>query len=130
MGTSGSDTAPLDAVDGYLRYSAWLCSDPADDDLGSDADESAYTIVDQATRRLGPEASWSLTLAVVSHADSEQLSGVAVGPLETMVRRHGAVLVDAIESEAARSERFKWALGLIWLDDDDLPADILRRIVA
>lgn len=43
--------------------------------------------------------------------------------------RHGTALVEAIEQLAARDEPFRQALGEIWLGEDDLPPDVLARVV-
>lgn len=51
------------------------------------------------------------------------------GPLEDVVIRHGVELIDRIEREAERGEHFRSALGGIWLSVDDLPRDVLERVV-
>lgn len=48
--------------------------------------------------------------------------------LEDLMKRHGEELVDRIEAEAKRNERFKWALGVVWLMESTLPPNVLRRV--
>ena len=45
------------------------------------------------------------------------------------MRLRGSELVDVIEQRAEGDERFRWALGEIWLAEGDLPPDALARIV-
>jgi hypothetical protein len=37
--------------------------------------------------------------------------------------------VDLVEAEAARHDRFTWALGKIWIVAKGLPPDVVERIV-
>ena len=52
-------------------------------------------------------------------------------PRRTMwnTRLRGTEVVDLVEAEAARDDRFKWALGEIWIVAKDLPPDAVERIV-
>jgi hypothetical protein len=78
----------------------------------------------------GPaEAAWELVLEVLRRAPEERLDVYAAGPLEDLVRRWGVDLLEEIEKEASRNERFRWALGCIWLLVGDLPSTELERIV-
>ena len=44
-------------------------------------------------------------------------------------RLRGTEVVDLVEAEAARDDRFKWALGKIWIVAKGLPPDVVERIV-
>jgi hypothetical protein len=50
-------------------------------------------------------------------------------PMVWNTRRRGTEVVDLVEAEAARDDRFKWALGKIWLVAKGLPPDVLERFV-
>ncbi len=41
----------------------------------------------------------------------------------------GTEVVDLVEAEAARDDRFTWALGEIWIVAKGLPPDVVERIV-
>jgi hypothetical protein len=70
-----------------------------------------------------------LTQAVLRAAPNDRLDVYAAGVLESLVRGQGTALVAEIESAAAGDERFRWALGRIWLTEGDLPPDVMGRIV-
>lgn len=73
---------------------------------------------------------WGLVREPVQRAPDHVLEFVAAGPLEHLVPAHGSALVDRLEHEAARDERFKSALGGIWMRHGDLPPEVETRIVA
>ena len=50
-------------------------------------------------------------------------------PMVWNTRLRGTEVVDLVEAEAARDDRFKWALGKIWIVAKDLPPDVVERIV-
>jgi hypothetical protein len=54
---------------------------------------------------------------------------VASGPLEYAIAEHGQALIDRIEIEAACDARFRRALGRVWLEQNELPPDVLARLV-
>ena len=95
-----------------------------------DADVWAWETVGALARDENPEVAWDLVVELLRRTPDEHLSYVAAGPLEDMVRRHAPALIEWIEGEAQRDERFQWALGCIWLHEGDLPAEIEQRVVA
>ena len=125
---------PKALADGYLRYAADLrkvrLADITDDYVET-ADERAYDVLNQLARDGPARPAWQAVLELVRRTPDAELDIVAVGPLEVLVRRHGWTLIVQIESESARDPRFQWALGCIWLDEDEeeLPTEILDRIV-
>jgi hypothetical protein len=73
---------------------------------------------------------WELVVELLRRTPDEHLGYVAAGPLEDMLNRHAPALVEWIEGEARRDERFRRALGCIWMRGGELPPDIERRVVA
>ena len=60
-------------------------------------------------------------------ADSDHLiANLAAGPLETLISRHGAELINLIEAEARENKKFHNLLGGVWRND--IPEDIWVRI--
>ena len=126
-----SDAEISALVAGYLRYVAELRRDDPDALASPETnpDERSYNTV-EALIRNGPTAeAWPVVLEVLRQTPDEELDASAAGPLEDLVLRHGEALVEAIEAEAGRDERFRWALGCIWLFASDLTAPIRDRIV-
>jgi hypothetical protein len=124
---------PLDyetVVRGYMRYRELLMRDPAsavwDPD---DPDQAAYDALEEAVAHAAPAVAWELLLTLLRRAPDEELDNFAAGPLEDVVRTRAPALIDAIEAEAGRDPRFRWALGCIWLGRGDMPDDILTRVV-
>ena len=116
-------------VAGYIRYAEALSVGvpPATPEMS--AAESAYDAVERVVRRGPASEAWMLTQAVLRAAPNDRLDVYAAGVLESLVRGQGTALVAEIESAAAGDERFRWALGRIWLTEGDLPADVMGRIV-
>lgn len=130
MPDSGISSGDLKAIAaGYVRYSEILCTGAFNDSPEMLADERVYTEVQEAVCTVAPDRLWELILAVLEQAPDETLDVYAAGLLEDAVRVRGAELVGAIEAEAARDERFRWALGLIWLSKKEMSAEIVDRIV-
>jgi hypothetical protein len=50
-------------------------------------------------------------------------------PMVWNTRLRGTEVVDLVEAEAARDDRFTWALGKIWIVAKGLPPDVVERIV-
>jgi hypothetical protein len=50
-------------------------------------------------------------------------------PMAWNTRLRGTEVVDLVEAEAARHDRFTWALGKIWIVAKGLPPDVVERIV-
>ena len=50
-------------------------------------------------------------------------------PMVWNTRLRGAEVVELVEAEAARDDRFTWALGKIWIVAMGLPPDVVERIV-
>ena len=118
---------------GYLRCARSLRCDYDPDGIWSpetDPDQAAYDAVDRLVRGGAAEDAWAVVLEVLRQAPDEELAGAAVGTLEPLLQRRGTEFVGLVEGAAAEDERFRWALGRIWLDHGDMPPEALARIVA
>jgi hypothetical protein len=76
-----------------------------------------------------PGEAWQFILALVERApDEEALSGVAAGPIEDLISRHGGSFCDRIIDEARANARFKTALNYTsgW---DSLPNEVRLRLI-
>lgn len=65
--------------------------------------------------RGGPPALDLIVALLAACPDEDGITLVATGPLEDLVRKHGDQLIDDIEYLAAVNERFRSALGAVWL---------------
>ena len=116
-------------VDGYVRFAEALGGGVPDDTAETEAASDAYRAVEKLIT-LGPaRLAWDVVVEILRRAPDDRLDVYAAGPLEDLVRFHGVELVDVIEREAARDERFRWALGCIWLTVGELPPSVIERIV-
>ena len=117
---TGDMTQPINddarLVARYIRYSESL-DRVRGGPRASDADKAAYNSIHETIRNGPPSRAWGLVLDILRAVPDEKLGLYAVGPLENLVARWGDVLVEEIESEAARDTRFRWALGTIWLTE-------------
>lgn len=58
---------------------------------------------------------WEITRAVIKTAPSNQaLAYVAAGPLEDLLLKHGPMVIERVEQEAEKSEKFVLALSGVW----------------
>jgi hypothetical protein len=95
---------PEDAAEIYLRY------------YHEKKAEDSWILekVDVATNSNIDEA-WEITRAVIEKASSnEALAYVAAGPLENLLQMHGPAVIDRVEREAEKSEKFQLALSGVW----------------
>jgi hypothetical protein len=109
------------AIQAYIRHA----------ELGTQDQEYfwGWDAVNDFVHTAPAEDAWDLVVTLTRRAPDEILGNVAAGPLEDVVRLHGAALVDWIEGEARRDERFRWALGCVWLSRGVLPREVEDRIV-
>jgi hypothetical protein len=77
-----------------------------------------------------PENAWVVIGLLVERADEDVLGSIAAGPLEDLLREHGAAMVSRVEAKARRDPVFKQCLGGVWLDARDVPEDVVRRLHA
>jgi hypothetical protein len=120
-----ADGKPVDrqeAIAGYLRHAE---AAPAES-----ADFWAWDAVIRFVRLAPADEGWDLVIELLHRAPDTVLGNIAAGPLEDLVRKHGAVLVEWIEGQAHTDVRFRSALGRIWLTRGVLPLPVETRIVA
>jgi hypothetical protein len=61
-----------------------------------------------------PDEAWDRILALISNSRPESLRFVAAGPLEDLISKHGAVMIDRIEALAASDPQFLSCLAGVW----------------
>lgn len=62
-----------------------------------------------------PDAAWVVTRELVQQASGgEELAYVAAGPLEELLRLHGARFAQEVITEARRDRKFRRALTGVW----------------
>jgi hypothetical protein len=117
--------AVSDAATGWIDY--WR----QQLETGQFPDSDASDIVDELIRR-DPDSGWAAVLAILERIDAQPSSRLfqvlAAGPLEDLLARHGAALVERIESEARVNPRFNLLLGGVW--QNAMPEHVWRRVQA
>ncbi len=95
---------PDDAAEIYLRY--YHQKNAEDSWILEKADVLLNNNIDEV---------WEITRAVIEKAPSnEALAYVAAGPLEDLLRTYGHMVIERVEQEAAKSEKFVLALSAVW----------------
>lgn len=107
--------------------------------LGGDSDELldgwfvseaaawAHSEVDELLRTDCAQG-WAAVQALVQQATTEQaLSSIGAGPLEDLVRRYPADLIDGVEWMAQAQPRLRRALAGVWLTLEDVPRNLAHR---
>jgi hypothetical protein len=107
-----------DLVEVYHRYGAEHHAE----------DFWAWDRVKQIVCSADAERAWQLVQAIVRSAPDNRLEYVGAGPVEDLVVYHGRALIDWIVGEASRDSRFQTALASIWLVEEDIASDVLRRL--
>jgi hypothetical protein len=73
---------------------------------------------------------YELVLAIADHDGSDEvLDSLANGPLESLLKSHPKVTLEALERDALANARTKRLLSYIW-EDNNLAPDIWARIIA
>lgn len=118
-----------DLIRGYFRFTDELRRGVPPNTPEVDALHHAYTALEHTVRSGPINEAWLLVREVLRRAPDEELALYAVALLELFVNWRRDDAVPCIEREAADDDRFKWALGRIYLDAD-LSDDSLRRLRA
>ena len=119
-------------VDGWWRYqrlSVGTRFDRKASELGQPRDAvTAVGAIDDRVRGGGPEALNLVTALVRAAETDDDLALVGVGPLEDLLIRHGAELVDGIDNLARRDPQFAQALTAVWWSADDAGQVVTQRL--
>ncbi len=76
-----------------------------------------------------PETAWQAIEMLVGHPNAEDvLDIIGAGPLEDLLAEHGERFVTRVEQRALHDDRFRACLGGVWLDPEDIPENIVRRL--
>jgi hypothetical protein len=76
-----------------------------------------------------PEAAWNVIDEIFQRDSSDLiLSNLGAGPLEDLLTAHGARFIDRVEKRAAKDEKFRKLLGVVWRNE--IPDDVWKRIKA
>jgi hypothetical protein len=96
---------------------------------GETEDFEAWELVRGLVEGDDAQAGWELVRRLVELAADERLETIGAGPLEDLVSRHGAALVERITALAREDDRFRRALSAVWLAHGELSPEVERRIV-
>jgi len=62
-----------------------------------------------------PELAWRVILALVERSRSDKdLAWIGAGPIETLLQHRGPTVVERMEQQARRDQRFKAAVSGVW----------------
>ncbi len=79
--------------------------------------------------RAEPALAWRVLLAIVHNSsDPEILAYLAAGPLEDLLAKHGAILIDDVEREALIDSKFREVLSAVWRNV--IAPDVWKRVEA
>jgi hypothetical protein len=81
--------------------------------------------------RNDPDEAWRLIVQLVDGSPSDaELGTIGLNPLTELLIAHGARVIDRIETEAARSRRFRLCLAPVYQNEDaaDIAEDVWARI--
>jgi hypothetical protein len=72
---------------------------------------------------------WHLILALIAAVPDDLLGNVGVGPLEDLIGKHPAEVIDKVAKQAINDQRFLQALCQAWFTHGQLPPYVERRLV-
>jgi hypothetical protein len=104
-------TTPKELAEAYLRNHKARTQEPRSFD-----DFWAFSEVCDIVRH-DPEGGWQVTSILLEMAMTDEvLAYVAAGPLEDLLKKHGSVMIDRIESLARKNDRLQLALSGLWIN--------------
>lgn len=124
--SSGKDIANL--AQRWIHYFGNLPKQSAhtEQDLLPDEDFEVIEALDQLIKTDCDKA-WLVILEICKHAKSDlDLANLAAGPLEDLLVKHGAKIIERVEQHSAINSKFKETLSGIW--KNAIPDDIWCRI--
>ena len=81
--------------------------------------------------RESPDEALDVIINLARSADDDELvEAVGAGPLEDLIREHGASMIDAIETRAKSDLRFRQALSHVWIAKEDATSFVGQRYIA
>jgi hypothetical protein len=106
----------------------WLDNRRADRiDAGPPDLEPDDRVLELTLTDVDPERGWRVVIALLRAAQTEQdLTDVAIGPLETLLREHGTEFLHRTEQLANSDQRFRKALKMIYPHGDIV--DLVHRL--
>lgn len=116
-----TDAVNPNLVSTYIQF-----ADAAEDSREYDAcfwasDELSMMCLEQ------PRAAWQTILAILSKKPSSRvIELLAAGPLESVLVKHGLLLIDVIEESAKRNSDVAELLGGVWQSEMD--SSVWKRI--
>jgi hypothetical protein len=119
-------TVSAEVVAAYWRHHQLIFSEDPIERADADHWFWAWEEVDEAALAASPGIV-ALLVALAKAAPNDQaLAYLGAGPLEDLIRRHGAEFVDAIDLAAQTSESFRVALRCVWYGADTNEAMVPR----
>lgn len=104
-------TTPKELAEAYLRNHKARNKKPRNFD-----DFWAFEEVSDIVRN-DPEEGWRVTSILLAMATTDGvLAYVAAGPLEDLLKKHGPMVIDRIESLARENDRLQLALSGAWIN--------------
>lgn len=76
----------------------------------------------------GADEVWPLVLRLVAKGSDNALGAAGAGILEDLLRKHGTAVIDRVEAQADRDQRFRFCLSHVW--PADMPAALWQRVLA
>ena len=116
-----------DLIPGYVGFTEELRRGVPPSTPDVEVLHHAHSALEELVRTAPIDEAWLLTREVLRRPPDEELRQYAVALLELFVSWRREEAVPLIESETQLDDRFRWALGCIYLDAD-LPEDMLRRL--
>mgnify|MGYP005806571543 CR=1 FL=1 len=99
-------------ADAWIRYQQAALRQPSGVD--EKADFTAVKVVSELSRR-DPRSTIALIRVVLAKvSDEEMLAVLAAGPLEDVLAKHGAEVIDDVENLAHQDHRFRELLFGVW----------------
>jgi hypothetical protein len=91
------------------------------------ADREPYNAVCEITDSDDPEHVLKFVLALLEVTPDDQLDWVAAGPLENLLWKHGAAVIDRVLTHAERNGTTRRALGGVWGEMDPSVGDKIAK---
>lgn len=74
-----------------------------------------------------PDLAWELILRILSQNQSDRImENLSAGPLEDLLAKHGAGIIERVEIEAKQNPQFAFLLGGVWRNS--MADDVWHRV--